>query len=995
MGAISGTLGEFATTATLPAPSSIVNGNRLLAISLSTDPGATITPDTGWTLIATVTDGVNGVMWLHTKVAASEPGDYSWAWSSGTNILGILNYAAATVDGSQTDQGATTAFATTSFAVANAGDEVVINVGNIPEDIFAAFPPGVTFQFEDSFGIFGQYSMDITEVSSTIPSYSGTWESGNPWLSIVAALTYTGTFYTVTFDGNGGTGSLGPQVGPVPMVLDLFDFSFTNGFLNFLGWNTAADGSGTSYGDGDVYFGPGDVTLYAQWSDTLPYCPVPSVQIAFDPTSIYDLGQAWYDVTDYVTDFETEAGREHFTDRIEAGTLSMNVRATDGFFYNGAVNGSGKVIGPRLPIQVLGTWQGITYPIFRGLIDEATPSIKSTSNWTIAVQASDILKQLSLRKMVSSTFWESYAHSTSAANWYSCSVTEANQAIITDANGNGTTITYKALNTYSSGDNVTIQGLAMTSGSQSLNIANAVIATASSTEFTVTSSRVGQSVGTGSVFRTVMIDKIGSNNGFFIGPVSFPQYGAMIYDIDNCVDTGNGGTTATGYQRLPDFAGLQGAIDFWVLGTNIGNSTFTIVESTGAVQVALGCNAAGQAEAVVLTVGTVTATGTPPINDGYWHHVGLVSDASGDLRLYVDGQFFGGGALAGLVGWKSISGQNTIIPATVGGLPPGAYYDEIVISTNNHLAGLTNEVANRYIAGSLLQLPTNTQQAMVSSGDRIAEILCFCGFGSIVAGAIQLQSDFFFINDGAPWVQGASGNGFLDVEPWYWDTPIVDSSALDLIEQITDTDIGDFYQKDDGTVAFHNQLYFGTWDPVMETWTPNTYTPAADHIWTDDDSGCAYETNVQVPRDDADIWTQVKVTPQAGIEQIYDNTAEQARWGITTLEKDNTLHATLLDAYQTALFLGYLYATPLPRVESVMLRAHTANGANNTALFVYLDDVVEFKSTPPNASTSGSYPSEVGAIDQQMVVEKRKVKYVANPGTWDVTSTLDPYPIRV
>jgi hypothetical protein len=318
-----------------------------------------------------------------------------------------------------------------------------------------------------------------------------------------------------------------------------------------------------------------------------------------------------------------------------------------------------------------------------------------------------------------------------------------------------------------------------------------------------------------------------------------------------------------------------------------------------------------------------------------------------------------------------------------------------VVSNTSSYSTLENEVLNRYIAGSLLQRPTNSQQANVSSGDRIAEILCFCGFGTITAGAIALNSNFYYINNsGTPWAWGTSGNGYLNVQPFYWDTPIIDSSALDLIQEITDTDIGAFFQRDDGTVAFHNQSFFGTWNPTAETWTPNTYSPAADHIWTDDDSGYAYLPNVQTPRDDADLWTQVKVTPQSGVEEIYDNNAGQARWGVNTLEKDDTLHATLSAAYQTAYFLGYLFRTPLPRVSAVTLAAVTKHGGQNTALFVYLDDVVTFKSTPPYASTSGSYPTQVGQINTNMVVESRAVEYKADPGTWGVTYVLDPYPIR-
>jgi hypothetical protein len=63
-------------------------------------------------------------------------------------------------------------------------------------------------------------------------------------------------------------------------------------------------------------------------------------------------------------------------------------------------------------------------------------------------------------------------------------------ATITNAVGDGTQITYTAANTFSAGQLVDITGLTITSGA-SLNLSNAIIATASSTQFTVLSQTIG------------------------------------------------------------------------------------------------------------------------------------------------------------------------------------------------------------------------------------------------------------------------------------------------------------------------------------------------------------------------------------------------------------------------------------------------------------------------------------------------------------------------
>ena len=68
-------------------------------------------------------------------------------------------------------------------------------------------------------------------------------------------------------------------------------------------------------------------------------------------------------------------------------------------------------------------------------------------------------------------------------------------ATVTAATGSGSAITYTATNTFAAGNIVTVTGLTTTTG-VSLNIANAVIATASGSQFTVASTLVGTAVAT-------------------------------------------------------------------------------------------------------------------------------------------------------------------------------------------------------------------------------------------------------------------------------------------------------------------------------------------------------------------------------------------------------------------------------------------------------------------------------------------------------------------
>ena len=73
-------------------------------------------------------------------------------------------------------------------------------------------------------------------------------------------------FYTITFDANGGEGSMEPQRFEVGVDTALNTNAFTRENYKFIGWNTAADGSGATYADeGAILELTGDMTLYAQW----------------------------------------------------------------------------------------------------------------------------------------------------------------------------------------------------------------------------------------------------------------------------------------------------------------------------------------------------------------------------------------------------------------------------------------------------------------------------------------------------------------------------------------------------------------------------------------------------------------------------------------------------------------------------------------------------------------------------------------------------------
>jgi len=113
--------------------------------------------------------------------------------------------------------------------------------------------------------------------------------------------------YNISYDANGGEGSMNNQSFPIDEELTLASNSFTKDGKVFGHWNTKADGSGESYIDGATIRDPGDqhhldVTLYAIWaSEAYSYTGTRS----FNGTSDYiDTGISLFNTTNHDKDFE-------------------------------------------------------------------------------------------------------------------------------------------------------------------------------------------------------------------------------------------------------------------------------------------------------------------------------------------------------------------------------------------------------------------------------------------------------------------------------------------------------------------------------------------------------------------------------------------------------------------------------------------------------------------------------------------------------------------
>jgi hypothetical protein len=73
--------------------------------------------------------------------------------------------------------------------------------------------------------------------------------------------------FNIQFDSNGGEGAMADLYVLKNQSVGLTQNTFTKVAHNFIGWNTAADGSGTAYTDQSTITPTANMTLYAQWEN--------------------------------------------------------------------------------------------------------------------------------------------------------------------------------------------------------------------------------------------------------------------------------------------------------------------------------------------------------------------------------------------------------------------------------------------------------------------------------------------------------------------------------------------------------------------------------------------------------------------------------------------------------------------------------------------------------------------------------------------------------
>ena len=172
------------------------------------------------------------------------------------------------------------------FVYSATGDTVtaVLRKNGVATSVGFSIPAGTSGWVEDSVNTLDVADGDLLS-----------WEltKGASGITYFVAGAFDGTElssgWSVTYNGNGSTGGSAPTDPSSPYtngdtVTVLSEGTLVKSGDVFTGWNTAADGSGTSRSPSSTFSIGANTTLYAQWA---PY--VPSVAVLDDSDDVFDL----------------------------------------------------------------------------------------------------------------------------------------------------------------------------------------------------------------------------------------------------------------------------------------------------------------------------------------------------------------------------------------------------------------------------------------------------------------------------------------------------------------------------------------------------------------------------------------------------------------------------------------------------------------------------------------------------------------------------------
>jgi uncharacterized repeat protein (TIGR02543 family) len=217
--------------------------------STPSTPGLAIEPSTG-VISTTGTLPVSGSPYVISGTVTDSDGDSgTWTFTLTVDANPVISIEQTSPTTGATTSDVSKTFVPGSIAVENNIGAVTF-VTTVASTALSVSSAGVI----TTTGYLNGGTYTVSGTDSDTHSDVGTW---------TYTLIVTTVVTTVTFNANDGSGTMAPENAGIPTALALN--AFTRSGYSFVDWNTAVDGSGTSYANGSTYPFNASVTLYAQW----------------------------------------------------------------------------------------------------------------------------------------------------------------------------------------------------------------------------------------------------------------------------------------------------------------------------------------------------------------------------------------------------------------------------------------------------------------------------------------------------------------------------------------------------------------------------------------------------------------------------------------------------------------------------------------------------------------------------------------------------------
>ncbi len=163
----------------------------------------------------------------------------------------------------------------------------------------------------DATSILTVYAKGISAGTATVTATS----NADDTKSASCNVTVNKKTYTVSYNSNDGSGTMADQTFEADTEQALSTNVFTRDDYTFNGWNTSADGTGTSYSDKESITVTEDMTLYAQWKEVEKHTHTLEKVDAVAATCTTDGNKAYYKCDGCDKWFEDASGSVEITDK--------------------------------------------------------------------------------------------------------------------------------------------------------------------------------------------------------------------------------------------------------------------------------------------------------------------------------------------------------------------------------------------------------------------------------------------------------------------------------------------------------------------------------------------------------------------------------------------------------------------------------------------------------------------------------------------------------